>query len=108
MNQRIYISGKITGLHPEVAAGLFEQAAQQIRAAGNVPLNPMEIWPQDAGWQWEDYLSDNVRFLLKTNVNALYMLPNWQESKGARIEHAIALEMNIPITYLGQPATITT
>lgn len=108
MNQRIYISGKITGLHPEVAKEAFDMAAELIRAEGNVPLNPMEIWPQDAGWQWEDYLSDNVRFLLKTNVNALYMLPNWQESKGARIEHAIALEMNIPITYQAQPATITT
>lgn len=99
MSKRIYISGKITGLMPEVAAELFALAAEEIRAQGNVPLNPMEIWPQDAGWQWHDYLSDNVRFLLKMNVDELYMLPNWQESKGAGIEHMIAQTMGIHIVY---------
>lgn len=105
MQKRIYISGKITGLHPEVAAEAFNLASELIRAQGNVPLNPLEIWPQDAGWQWNDYIADNVRFLLKMNVNEMYMLANWQESRGARIEHMIAKQLNIPIIYQCEPIT---
>lgn len=30
---------------------------------------------------------------------AIYMLQGWKDSKGARIEHYIATEIGIPITY---------
>ena len=96
---RVYISGKITGLMPEVAKEMFDQAAEQLQTQGHTALNPMEIWPQNIGWHWTDYLADNVRYLLKDGADTMYMLANWRESKGARIERAVAVELGLHIIY---------
>lgn len=95
---KIYIAGQIIGLEYQEAFDLFEDADHAISLAGHMPLNPMEVVDQTKGRQYADYLLDALRVVL-TEADALYMLPNWQKSKGARIEHAIAEIMEKPIYY---------
>lgn len=46
---------------------------------------------------WEAHMLKDIADLLQ--CKALYMLQGWEDSKGARIEHYIATEIGIPITY---------
>lgn len=94
---RIYISGKITGLDVKVAKEYFDSVEQYLSQLGHLPVNPMNICPQNPEWQWQDYMAEDIRALLV--CDAIVMLENWKDSKGARIEHAIAQELGIDIFY---------
>jgi hypothetical protein len=96
----IYIAGKITGLEYEASAKLFQDAETVIEKAGHTPLNPLTIVDQDDEREWEDYMLDAIEIVL-VSCEAVYMLSNWRESRGARIEHAIAEITAKPIYYQG-------
>jgi Domain of unknown function (DUF4406) len=95
--KRIYISGKISGLDHEVAKMYFKGIEEQLAAAGHIPINPMELVPYSPDLTWEDYMKDDIYALL--HCSDILMLDNWQESRGARIEHAVAKEAGIAIHY---------
>jgi hypothetical protein len=95
---KIYISGKITGLEHEVAKMYFKVVEDKLRDAGHTPMNPMELVPYHAENKYEDYMAEDVRILLA--CEAILMLENWRDSKGARIEHFIAHEFGLPIYYM--------
>lgn len=95
--KRIYISGKITGLDIKVAEQLFQQAASSIKDLGHIPVNPMEIVPYNPAWSWEKYMLADIELIF--GCDALYMLENWQQSKGAKIEHAVAVHTEKQVYY---------
>ena len=97
MAKKIYISGKITGLTTEEIKSRFGNAELAIEIAGDEPVNPLKVAPYDPAHTWEHYMVEDIRALL--GCNAILMLSNWQDSKGARIEHAIAKEMGLEIFY---------
>lgn len=97
MKRRIYISGKISGLHYPDVQDKFNKAEQSILFNGDVPINPIRISPYDPNKEWEDYMVDCIKALF--DCVAIYMLPCWKDSKGARVEHAIAKELSIEIIY---------
>jgi hypothetical protein len=87
--KRIYVSGPMTGI-PEHNAPAFQKAANELQAAGLIPILPV---PFVAGRSYEEYLRDDLKLLL--DCDGIYMLPGWQESKGAKIEHMVALACGI-------------
>ena len=94
---RTYISGKITGLDIEEAKKNFKEAEEQLINIDLTPVNPMEIVPENKDFKWEDYMLADIKELFK--CEAIFMLSNWRESKGARVERAIAYEMELTIFY---------
>ena len=94
---RIYISGQITGLEIEKAKAYFKQSEEIIRNAGHIPVNPMEVLPFHPDLTWHDYMAEDIKALLY--CDAIYMLENWRNSKGAKIEHEIAVGLGIKIMY---------
>jgi len=50
-----------------------------------------------AGLLYETILSGDIDIIAR--CDAVYMMPNWQKSKGARIEQAFATSMGLPIYY---------
>ncbi len=94
----IYIAGKITGLTEAEAFESFDLAAREIEKRGHEPLNPMRLVDQDPDRTYEDLLLNALEIVL-VSAEAMYMLPNWRDSLGARIEHAIATEKKLPIYY---------
>ncbi len=94
---KIYIAGKITGLDTEEAARRFKASAHRVRAAGHEPVNPMEKVSEQEGKTWAEYMAED--FIIAHECDAIYMLSNWRDSTGARIEHAIAEIMGKPIFY---------
>ncbi len=95
---KIYIAGKITGMDEAVAFAEFEAAEEMIAGLGHEPLNPMKLVDQDPMCAYEDQLLDALEVVL-VSATALYMLANWRDSKGARVEHAIAEIFGKPIYY---------
>lgn len=97
---KVYISGKITGLDLNEARQLFDQGAAEVAAMGYTPMNPMELVPEQAGWDWKDYMLKDIEILF--DCKGIYMLNNWGDSKGARIERAIAMEHGLEVIFQGK------
>jgi hypothetical protein len=95
--KKVYISGKISDLEYKVAYSNFEKAEKEINEKANCyPINPIKI-EHIHDLSWESYMVEDIKALF--GCQAIYMLTNWGQSKGARIERAIALEMGLEIIY---------
>lgn len=92
---KIYISGQITGLELKEARAQFDKAEKILIEKGHNPVNPMRINNPIAGKTWVDYMLDDLKLLF--DCEAIYLLDNWQASKGARIEYLIAQEMGMAV-----------
>lgn len=94
---KIYISGKITGLCPKEAAALFKAKERELMHLGDV-FNPIEecaFLPKNS--TWETYMRHCVKHL--ADCDEIHMLPNWEDSRGAIIEHDLAHTLGIKIFY---------
>lgn len=99
---KIYISGKITG-EPnykekfEKAVHFLIKNSKTICGEDKItPYNPASLnLPKNA--TWKDYMNYDLKILL--DCDAIYMLENWQESKGARLELIVAAELEKKIFY---------
>lgn len=96
-HMKIYISGKITGLSVLDAEHNFSAAEQAIRKCGHDTVNPMMISPWNLSW--DTYMMIAKAIVLDPSVDALYMLRNWKESKGAIIEWELAMQIGKPVYY---------
>lgn len=95
---RIYIAGKITGLVYEDALRMFAEAALEIERCGHTAVNPMkEVATPDL--PWVEYMERDIPLLL--SCQGIYLLPNWKESNGARIEKVIAEHSKMLIVTAG-------
>ena len=93
----IYISGKITGLSIEEAMENFLKAEKHlIDKCDCYVINPMNK-PIEEGKTWGQYMLEDIEKLFE--CEAIYMLSNWEDSKGAKIEYAIAKNMGKVILY---------
>lgn len=97
--ESIYISGKITGLDIGEAAINFQNAESHlIQTYDNIEvINPIRSVPYKKGKTWEEYMIDDIALLFECDT--IYMLKNWTDSKGARIECAIAMNMGKTILF---------
>lgn len=98
---RVYIAGPIAG-YPDANRAAFEDAADRLRALGHVPINPHEVTPYEhegdcpPGLPGGEAATHNAPCYMRTDItamltcDAIYLLPGWQKSEGARIEYLIA------------------
>ena len=96
--KKIYLSGKITGLTYEQAFNEFLAAEITASKIAEQTINPMKL-THNHDKSWENYMLEDIKNLFY--CDSIFMLDNWNDSKGARIERFIASEMQIPIIYLG-------
>ncbi len=89
---RIYIAGPMTGL-PNLNFPAFIEAAAHLRRKGYEVVSPAEL---DLGPNpsWETCLKACLREVVTCDLVAL--LPAWENSRGARLEHHVATELKIP------------
>ncbi len=89
-----YISGKITGLPQDQVVAKFTQAAEQVISYGHKPVNPLDNGlPFDESWN--KHIVADIALLVE--CDAIYLLSDWKNSKGARIEEKIAQECGLEI-----------
>ena len=100
---KIYISGKMRGLPEEESRKKFEAARQYLIELGHDVVNPWdsEKDKEEQCLEWEDYILYDLRII--KHCDALFMLDNWQDSDGAKCEHAFARGRGMEIIYEEQP-----
>ena len=92
---KVYISGKITGLNFEETSAKFQEASELIEAMGMTPVNP--LIGADQTKTWEQHMVRDIELLM--GCDAIILLDDWNESRGARIEKFIAEQRNMLIFY---------
>lgn len=110
---KIYIAGKVSGLDRQNVLQKFENASNELKKEGHHPFVPC-VLPDYDDVPHQDYL--HICYAMIDICDAIYMLSDWQQSKGARMELQYAAdhrkeilyedpktkEMNFPILY-GHP-----
>ncbi len=92
MRSKCYISGKITGLPLQEVRDKFARAKEDVMKMGYIPVSPLENGLPDSA-EWIDHMEADIRLLM--GCEAIYLLPDWRESVGARIEACMAEELRI-------------
>lgn len=93
MSNRVYISGKVSGL-PQVEAFIkFGQCESWLKSKGYEVVNPTRLCGTD--WGWSRSMRVCIVELLKCDT--ICMLDNWHVSRGAQLEWAIAHSLGMRI-----------
>lgn len=95
--KRLYIAGPMSGL-PDFNHPAFHDAAAKLRALGFEVENPAEN-PEPPCKSWLGYMRMAVPQVAK--VDAVVLLPGWEQSRGARVEFALATGMGLDVIRLG-------
>lgn len=88
---RLYLAGPMTGL-PELNFPAFHAQAARLRGLGYEVVNPAEI-SKGAHAEWAVCLRADIAQLI--TCDGIALLPGWQQSRGARLEHHIALHLRM-------------
>jgi len=91
--EKIYLSGKISGLPKRGYEFNFQCAAEQVVRTkgygGYEIVSPLDITPFLWIKTWLCFMIADIFELLQCDT--IFMLYNWKDSRGARIEFAIAV-----------------
>ena len=93
---KIYIAGKITGFTRADYQAKFLIAQKNLEYAGHKVMNPAYVNATD-GFEHEDYI--HICYAMIDVCDAIYMLKDWQQSKGARMELQYAADWGKGILY---------
>lgn len=98
---KIYIAGPMTGL-PELNFPAFHLAAEWLRGMGHEVVNPAEINP-DTSMEWHECM--RADFAQLVTCQCIYLLPGWEDSRGAKLEHHIAERLGMRVEFVPIPVT---
>ena len=95
MSKKIYIAGKVTGLSTFDLSQKFNSVEQTLTEQGYKVYNPIKIVLE--GTDWEPAMRKCISALIE--CDEIFMLHDWKQSKGARLEHDIAQKLKLRIIY---------
>ena len=102
---KVYLAGPMQGI-AHFNFPLFMSVAVELRAKGFDVVNPAELDDikdytaamnsttgniDEAHRTWGEYLARDVRILADDGVEGIVFLPNWNHSKGAKLEACVGL-----------------
>ena len=94
---RIYVSGPMTGM-PHLNRESFDDACNDLLVDGHIPVNPyIECSALSEQCARGDYMWVDLKALL--DCDAIKMLPGWEKSWEAVLEHTIAMAVKMDILY---------
>jgi len=101
LKNKIYISGKITGINPDTVKAKFNNAEKLLKKQGYTEIiNPIYNGiPYNA--PYEVHMAMDIILLMGCEV--VYLLSDWQHSKGATIEKALAEISGKTLIYQEEP-----
>ena len=93
---KIYVAGKISGLEKKDIDEKFEKAKADLISKGHSVFIP-SVLPAYDDVPHEDYM--HVCYAMIDICDAVYMLSDWQQSKGAKLERIYATTKGKVILY---------
>ncbi len=90
---KLYIAGPMTG-YPELNFPAFHAEAARLRAFGFEIVNPAEV---DVGPDptWLGCMRADIKLLV--DCDGIALLPGWEQSPGATLEHTIARGLGLRV-----------
>lgn len=95
---KVYISGKITGKSKNVYMKDFYDAQQKLEQQGYEVINPALVnsnLPETT--TWEQYMEMSI--LMLNMCDSIFLLKDWQDSKGAKWEYEHALDKGKTVIF---------
>lgn len=115
VKRKVYLAGPMTG-KPQFNIPQFDAAAADLRGTGLDVISPAELddpviraismaSPDGAiatlnthGQTWGDFLARDIKLIADGGIEAIYVLPGWEKSRGARLETFVGRAMTgLPI-----------
>lgn len=97
----VYVSGPMSGIE-QLNRPAFNAEARRLRAAGYHVVNPAEVVLAGAA-SWHDFMrTDLIQMLEQCSV--ICLLPGWMDSRGARLEHQLAIGLDFTVVDAGELA----
>lgn len=90
---RVYIAGKISDLPEGPVFVKFNAIEYKLQRKGHTVVNPLRLCSNK--WHWEKCMKICLTELM--NCDAIYLLPDWCDSRGARLEYHIAQELKLKV-----------
>ena len=97
----IYLSGKITGLDRDDYLSIFER--HEIRTWKDYDtnvINPAAVMDELPGMEHDQYMT--IAMTLLKMCDTIYLIPGWEDSKGAKLELMYAIEHDYKIMVGGE------
>lgn len=115
---RVYVGGPMRGI-PEFNFPAFHAATAKLRAEGHEVFNPAEkdnerhgkdiskgnvngdeaVATKEHGFNLREALGHDLQFIC-AEADAIALLPGWENSKGAKAEHATAVALGLEVIIL--------
>ena len=90
---KVYIAGKVSGLPKGETFIKFAQAEYWLRQQGHETVNPLRLCL--SSWTWEQCMRVCIPELMK--CDAICLLHDWAESRGAVWEYHDAQMLKMPV-----------
>lgn len=95
---RVYVAGPMTGIQ-DLNFPAFHAEASRLRGLGYEVVNPAEISP-DLSADWGACMRADIAQLV--TCHAIFLLPGWENSRGATLEHHIAEALGMMVMRTSQ------
>ena len=91
-----YISGPMTG-RPERNYPAFNKVEAQLFFSGHKSYNPAKYkWDGVGEFPLREAFAEFCQFIC-TKADTIVMLPGWEKSPGALVEHALAVNLGLKV-----------
>jgi len=98
---RIYVAGPMSGL-PDFNYPAFNGVAAHLRSMGHEVENPAENPVPPCG-SWNGYMRMALAQVVRCDW--MVMLPGWEKSHGARLEHYVATTLGMKVLLASDVVT---
>lgn len=104
---KLYVSGPMSNVGPPTwNHPAFHRAAAELRCAGYQVVSPAELddtsKPEWDKQDWSYYLRRDVKAV--ADCDGIVMLDGWEDSKGAQLEHHVAITLGLHVFYMLESA----
>lgn len=90
---KLYLSGPVS--NNDFALHQFEKAEKKYAKANHDIINPLKLNP--TGTDWQLAMRKDIQYLMQ--CDGIIMLNGWERSRGAILEHMIALSLDMMVIY---------
>ncbi|MEX3961046.1 DUF4406 domain-containing protein [Paraburkholderia sp. EG286B] len=96
---KLYIAGPMTG-YAELNFPAFHAEAARLRALGFEVVNPAELNTGSDG-DWLTCMRVDIAAMMTEKCDGVALLPGWENSRGAPIEHNLARDLGLRVFQAG-------